>query len=243
MSILLVGRGSLIRQHILITLLAIALLGIVTIYFFPGPLVFILDQFDRYLFFSISLVLIGPFLTFVTYKPNKKNALYDLIVISYMQVIVFCIALVQCYSERPIYFVFAVDRFSIQTAEMLQGRLATDPSLRVELPLMVAARKPDDNVRAMEIMFEVFKGLPDIDGRPELFEPLSVHRVSLESKSLKTLDFSIPELRQYKLLDSGEYLIFPLVVRDRRDRLIVLSKSSLQVVEMIDLDPWRFFQS
>ena len=78
------------------------------------------------------------------------------------------------FKNRPGYLVFAVDRFEVVAATLVDNAAIPDAELRRTLanPIpIVYASLPDDHEVSEAILFEVISGGADIEMRPELYKP------------------------------------------------------------------------
>jgi len=60
---------------------------------------------------------LGPLITLVVFKSGKKGLKFDLAVIALLQATALAYGVHVVYAARPVYLVFAFDRFNVMTAE------------------------------------------------------------------------------------------------------------------------------
>ena len=78
------------------------------------------------------------------------------------------------YQERPYYLVFAVDRFNLVAEKHIDKSLLRYDELK-QKPfadvIPVFARLPEDQEKFQEFLHSVLNGEPDLESRPEFWEP------------------------------------------------------------------------
>src|SRR5215467_6827215 len=60
-------------------------------------------------------VTLGPLITLIIFKPGKKGLKFDLTFIALLQVVALAYGVHVIFIARPVYLVFAVDRFNLVT--------------------------------------------------------------------------------------------------------------------------------
>lgn len=103
--------------HFLLSLTIVSFVLLFLIYiWFPTPLNFIQDL-HKIVFTLIAVdIVLGPLLTFIVFKPNKKNLKMDLIFIGLIQFLALSYGIYTSYISRPVYVVFSYDRFNSVSA-------------------------------------------------------------------------------------------------------------------------------
>lgn len=194
-------------------------------------------------------IVIGPVLTFLVYKPGKWGLRFDLVVIGLLQISTLCFGTYIFYSERPVFLVFAVDRFTlISMDDFDHGDLKQvqwlDESGRG--PRKVFAKLPDDQQQREALMNEVMTGKPDIEFRAEYYRAFDVNLVKVLNRSY---DISrLAQSSQYKRrsitafnkkhcprLEDCAY--YPLIGK-KRDMILVLNREDGSVIGAINISPW-----
>jgi len=109
-------------------------------------------------------VTLGPLITLIIFKAGKKGLKFDLTFIALVQFAALAYGVHVVYVARPVYLVFAIDRFVLVTAADLDpGDLAkaTDPRFR-SLPLgpasYIAAVLPSDPKERTDLLFSGLAG-------------------------------------------------------------------------------------
>ncbi|MDX1498595.1 MAG: hypothetical protein R3176_01780 [Woeseiaceae bacterium] len=120
-------------------------------------------------------VVLGPVLSAVVYRPGKPGLAADLAVLAVLEFgTVAVLASLLCL-RQPAYLVFAVDRFEVVSRGEVDPDAFVEPGLArrpAHAPRLIHARMPADPEAFDRLLDEtVLMGLPDIDRRPEFWEP------------------------------------------------------------------------
>ena len=106
---------------------------------------------------------------------------------------------------------------------------------------------PEDSVKRNALLFDVLlKGAPDIDTRPEYFEPFDIHLDEILTKALDSDQLFLASSAQYQLKKFinqhggkvDDYVFFPLKGNNQKDVIWAFNRSSALPVGIIDSDPW-----
>ena len=122
---------------------------------------------------GVDLVL-GPLLTLIVFKADKKSLRFDLTVIALIQATALVYGMHVIVQARPVFIVAAVDRFKLVAANDLESadlRKANAPqfrSLSWTGPRLVAARMPSDPEKRNALVFSGTAG-KDIEKFPEYY--------------------------------------------------------------------------
>ena len=120
---------------------------------------------------------LGPLMTLVVFKAGKPGLKVDLGIIALLQVLGMSYGLYVLYEARPVYIVFAVDRFELVSAvdipqeALVKASQVRYQSLPVTGPEIVAAKLPQDSTERMRLAFSVVKGGPDVHQLPQYYLP------------------------------------------------------------------------
>ena len=187
------SRFRFLLPRLVPTLAVIALFyGLVRLAWYPG-LSFDLAGVDRYVgIAAVFVILVGPLLTTLIYKHDKKGMWLDVFVLLAVELVALSAAGYVVHERRPVYLVFAIDRFEIIGANEVDRSTISYPELRSgSFPVLVTARMPD-SAEARESIFDesIFGGGADIERRPELWHPYesATAQVLGKARSLDILD-------------------------------------------------------
>jgi len=197
---------------------------------------------------SVDLVL-GPLLTLILFKPGKPGLRFDLAVVATLQICALVYGLHLIYQERPYFTVFAVDRFEVLAQKDINMQ-QVDPELLNSKswsePILVAALMPMDADERNRILEEtLFEGKPDIQYRPELWQPYAEATDEIFSKARPVAELiaKVPAARaeivylNEKSADKGRLVYLPIMGKQEVYAL-VLDPSTKLPVGLINQDPW-----
>ena len=249
-------RAKVFRIRFAATALGLLLaVAITRLLWYPGGYFAISGVSRLLLVLAAVVVVLGPGLSTVLYKPRKPGLRFDLIVIACAEIAVFAWALSEIHDRRPSFTVFAVDRFEVvarsevDLTPLLNARLATQPG---HAPRLIYAALPTDpEVMNQLIDDTVFLGKSDIDRRPEFWEPYAqgVATVKARAKPLSLYlalgdDLSGPVQRWLagRNAKAGDYIFLP--IRGRRgDAMMIVHADVGYPVGIVAVDPWQQFPS
>lgn len=196
-------------------------------------------------------IAIGPLLTWIVFRPGKKELKFDLTVIATLQLLALLYGAYTLFVARPVYMVLVADQFRTVTAIEIDPALLAQsehPELR-ELPLdgpRVAGSFLPSDPREREILknFSVMQGA-DLHQLPQYWKPykgIDALRVARKLAELRALAPDNPALidaflqQQGRPEDSLRFL--PLRTR-HKEMAALIDASNGAVVGIIDARPWR----
>ncbi len=173
---------------------------------------------------GVDLVL-GPFLTFIIFKKNKSTLKFDLSVIASIQLAALIYGSFTIHQGHPAYVVYTIDRFELISAKEALPERAQHEEFKISklwLPKLAYAKRPEDSDTRNKLLFEVLSGLPDLERRPEYYEPFDKFTQDVLAHGLKPeVLLSNPEHKQ-KLEQffaehgktANDYAFLPLVGKE-----------------------------
>lgn len=230
--------------HFIISLIVIlsAYLVIKTLWY-PAPLFKATDTGKIFVMILIVDLILGPILTFVTYKEYKKTLKMDLAIIVIIQVTALSYGLYSVYKVRPVWTAFIVDRFELVRAnDILEADEQTDyipkfgpEYIYVDLMRLNATEKLDSILD--ETTYNISPAQkPKFYSDFESAKPLIVER----SQSLVLLnEYNEPItveklLKKYPQADS----FLPLKTNAVDMTVLIDKKDDEKIVKIVDLRPW-----
>ncbi|MDH3337539.1 MAG: hypothetical protein OER22_05410 [Gammaproteobacteria bacterium] len=224
--------------------------ALVRLLWYPGAY-FTISGVTRLLLILVAVVLvIGPGLSALVYRPGKKGLVMDLGLLAVLEVVAVSLAVSQIHAQRPFYAVFAVDRFEsvsrseIDTTQITGITLQTRPGHE---PRLVYAERPSDGARLDKLIDEtLFEGKPDIDRRPEFWRPFPVGIPVLKAAasplgSLLNGDTERAVEVRHWLSGTGrnasDYLYLPMRGKNA-DAMMILHADIGYPVDILAVDPW-----
>ena len=202
---------------------------------------------------GIDLV-VGPMLIFIIYTPGKKGLAFDMAVIALVQATALAYGVYVLFQSRPVYIVFAKDRFELirandlDPAELEKAKPGPYASLPWTGPEVVAARIPKDPKEQMKLMDSALAGA-DIQTLPRYY-------VAYAQLAQDAVARSAPLARLRELNPGAGPAIDRLVARHGGaeealrflpmragplvDLTVLMAGASGEVLEIAALRPWEF---
>jgi hypothetical protein len=228
-----------------LVLLSIALYLVYEVWY-PTPLNIAMGVTSIYLMLLAIDLIVGPFLTFLVYKKDKKKLCFDLIVILAIQLSAFSFGLYILSQGRPVWQVFVIDDIELVSPIDLRTPITglKEPQLKdglLKAPLWIAAVYSDDTkIRQSQKEAEMFDGI-SLATRPETYHPLQVKsRVVLEKLQ------SVDKLRQFNTQEQvkkelHQYLNIQgwLPVKAPNVDMVAIFNQNGQPLGIVNLRPWN----
>ncbi|WP_336217783.1 TfpX/TfpZ family type IV pilin accessory protein [Psychrobacter okhotskensis] len=223
-------------------ILALICYMIITNAWYPAPLFKATDVSKIFIMILAVDLVLGPLLTFIVYKKNKKTLIMDLSVIALFQLSALGYGLYSVYEARPVWIAYVVDRFELVRV----NELIDDPEHPMVLPTFgpeyryvdISTNNPNEQLDI--IMTETNYGIKPAQ-RPKLYrdfeaaKPLIIKN-SLQLAALNQYNSSIKIdeiLKKYPQADS----FLPLT--SNKDMTVLINKNKGgTVVAIVDLRPW-----
>lgn len=194
-------------------------------------------------------VILGPLLTLVVFKPLKSTLKFDLAVIAMVQVAALAYGMHTIYEAHPLYVAYAGDRFTpINTNEVSPNatKYAELKKSKLTGPTIVYVQKPTDPAEMSRVTMEVLSGKPDIDARPEYYEPFSKFTQTVFANGIKPEALAAKPEHQQKLAKflaeygktAADYAYLPLVGKEY-DVLWAWDRTTGKPVGTLDINPWQ----
>ncbi len=238
--------------HLSISLLLGA--GVFALLFFvwyPSPF-FEASGGDRLVLLLLGIDLtLGPLLTLIVFRAGKRGLAFDLTVIACCQLAALLYGLSVITAARPVFVVFAVDRFVLVSANQLDAAdlaAAPVPAYRQRSwvgPQWVSARPPrGDLSEDMKMIASALSG-KDIERFPKFYRPYAqdARTAGARAKPLSALHAKDPRdnalIHAYRARQSdADALGYLPVVGRNRDQTAILVRNTGVVRDVLAVDPW-----
>lgn len=228
--------------------IGIALLSIyiVLIVWHPAPLDKAVGVTSLFLMMIAIDAILGPILTLVVAKPDKKSLKLDLFVIIIIQLIAYIYGMYSISVNRPVYIAFDTNRFEVVQA----GDISKSSSKSAVIPYSIlgyagpnwVAIKPskDADEQSRRIMEEMGNGIaPSM--QPIFYEPLFNQWDTIERQAKP-----VHELRAYNSEKAVNNVMINYPTADswlpmkafNLDMVVLLDTDINQVVDTVDLRGW-----
>lgn len=221
---------------------------------YPNELVFASGAIKIFLIVILVDACFGPLLTLVVYNPYKDKKVLDrdLFIIVLLQICALVYGSFTLVGGRPVYYVFAVDRFElVQANDIPQAFIDDDKSGKYANlpkwgPRWVYSELPNDVDERNDILFKQVEFGIDLAQTPQYYKPLEVGYDSIRARVRPLKDLQVNNdidgiektLMSLGVSNKGDYGYLPLAAK-KKDLTIVIHKSSLEVAGIVNLNPWR----
>ena len=233
------------------TLLILTVLaGLVMFAWYPDPFREFGNSGKFALLLIVAAAAFGPMLVWVVFKKGKRGLLFDLWVITIVQLVAIAWGTHSLYQSRPFWMVYTVDRFEILSMRDVDLAWVTDPKFLDKPfsgPLLLFANMPVDPVAYQKLLQEImFEGKPDLQFRPE-FWSLYAERKQIALQNSHPLA-ELREARQDSRDaidvfvksqggDIGNFTFVPVLQKDGQFTAI-LNAGNGEVIDTLLLNPW-----
>ena len=241
-------RASLIHLAISACIVG-AVLSVVFFIWYPGPTFRMSSAMDIvFVMVGVDLI-VGPLLTLIVFEVGKKGLKFDLTVIALVQLMALSYGTWTFYQERPYYLVFVIDRFNLVAEKHIDKSLIAYDEL-LDKPfadvIPVFARLPEDHEEFQKFFQSVLNGEPDLESRPEYWEPYSAgtELILERARPLSELTRSNErdERRVQTVIDRHQALhpnlgILP-VGTVKEDIGMIMDMDTAEPLDIVLVDPW-----
>lgn len=223
--------------------LVLAAYLLVKLLWYPAPLFKATDASKLFVLILVVDLILGPILTFIIYKKNKKTLRIDLVVIILVQLSALCYGLYSMYEARPVWIAYVADRFElvrvndiIEDDKQAYNLPSFGPEyIYVDLSQLNADEKLDSILKETQYNISPAQR-PKFYNNFDLAEPLIIKN----SQNINLLnDYNNPIevkniLQKYPQADS----FLPLKA-NAVDMTVLISKENKgKVIQIVDLRPW-----
>lgn len=198
-------------------------------------------------------VVLGPIIMLVIFNPAKKYLKLDLAIVALLQFAALTYGCYVMFEARPVYSVFAVDRFEVIAANEIDSEalsnatLAEFKTLPYTGPQVIAVRRPTDPDEQLRVAMSVMQGGRDLSALPHYYVPYA-QLAAEAAKSAKPLDvLAKRQPRQAAIIEAflvdthrpkDEMGFLPMTARNRSMTVVVALKTG-EIVGILPLDPWQ----
>jgi len=238
--------------HLLLSVLIVtAILYSFKTVFYPGHILSAVGADKIFMVLFFVDITMGPLLTFIVFDKQKKELRRDLVIIALLQISALGYGVSSLYNARPVYAVFAVDRFELITANGITEKhlKAAEPNRYSSLPNRefewVVAKIPSSYDERNSITMELLNGGTDLAQRPQYYndyengegeikaavKPISKLLTDRETMTIKIRS----ELEKYA--DASKFGYLPLTA-SKYDLTVIINLKTAKPVTIFNVDPW-----
>lgn len=213
---------------------------------YPAPLASIVGAIGIVAMLLGIDVVLGPLLTLLVYKPEKKGLMLDLGLIVILQICAFAYGAWCISVARPAWIVFTGYRFDLIQANDIDKRFLSGTKEEYKNPPLtgpkwVAAHVPSDLRQRNQLIMESVGGGVDMPQRPDLYASLEADsaRLSANAQPISKLSemhgAEVMRSLQARWPKANGY--FPLKARSGYGTVLV-DRERAQIVSVIELKPF-----
>lgn len=234
-------------NHLFISALIVSpVIGVVYFVWYPYPLNQILEVTHIFLMMSIINIIVGPILSLLIYKTNKKKLFFDLVIIIIIQLTALSYGVYSISQARPAWIVFSVDRFELVRA----NEISILPNTKVKPiyqypswfgPTYVAVQLSNNKEQKEVDMFNAVFGLT-LAKQPNRYLDISNVKLDIKNKAL-----SLDLLREFNSMSSIDITLnsypeanswIPLH-SSTKDCVVLINRNSSKIISIVNLKPWK----
>lgn len=226
---------------------ALIVLAIVLMIWYPPPLAEATGVTSILIIILSVDAIIGPLLTFIVYKPKKPSLRFDLTIIAALQIIALGYGVWTVSIARPVWIVFAVDRFELVQAHTLAShdndfsrtnKYSQPPWFG---PKYVAVDIPENNAIREKLLMDALQNGFDVFQKPVFYSPLEDHQEALKSALRPLADLKphnpIEDLERVKSQYPQTDCWVPLSA-NTLSMVILFKCNSPTLIGIVNLRPW-----
>jgi hypothetical protein len=242
--------------HLFLSALLVgSVVGVVFWLWYPEPTFGIVGVLPIILMLIAIDLVLGPLLTMIVYKHGKPGLKFDLSVIALVQIVALAYGTHILYQEKPHYLVFAVDRLEFVAKTHIDPLVMRFEESQTEkfagLTLVYARRPTDPDEYQRYFDSVIFEGQPDLERRPEFWEPWSggADMLRQQAKAIEDITAESP-LEQENLRRAIEEHasnhpnlgLLPIGGIEANIGMLV-DRDTLEIIDVIYANPWRTDES
>lgn len=209
---------------------------------YPSPLVQATGVSGLFLIMLGVDVILGPALTFIVYKKNKKTLKIDLFIIIIIQLSALLYGMYSMYQGRPVWIAYTADRFELVRANDVVGDNPDYPVSWIKPKYIFVETRPKTAKEQLEIVLAESRSNISPAQQPKYYRPFELTKFEIEnkSKSLELLkQFNDNHLVEKILKQSPKAdAYFPLKA-NAVDMTVLVNKQNGEIVKIVDLRPWK----
>jgi len=230
-------------------LLLIVIGGLIIFAWYPHPFLQFNDTAKFPLLLIVIAGLIGPALTGLVYKKDKRGLVFDLSIIVIIQLVAVAWGAVALYQNRPYFMIFTVERFEVLTIRDIDPATVKDQRLLNKPfagPIFLYANMPTGDAFQKLLKEVMLEGKPDLQYRPEFWSLYHERQeqVIKPSKPLNELRImrpdSVAKIDQLVQKHGGNISKLNFVPGQHQNGQFaaILDADSGELIDNLVIDPW-----
>lgn len=191
-------------------------------------------------------IVLGPALTLIVYKPQKRSLKFDVATIVVLQLCALAYGVHTLFAGRPVYIAALGHRFDlVQASDVDRESILKSADLALPLfgPRLVGTRTPDDKKVRETIMF----GGTELSALPQYHDQIENMRDELLRRAQPISRLTEHNLGEQAAIDRWiesrgmrpDQLVFQGLRARSRDMTVVLDAKTAKVVGIAPFKPWE----
>lgn len=212
---------------------------------YAAPLAQAVGFWSIALLILLTVIVIGPCITFLVYRPNKSSLKFDLSFLVILQLAALGWGVFSLYDARPVWIVHSVDRFELiqnndlYIAETIpkQNEFTTPPQFFAQVAAIELSK--DNTQRQEDLSNAIFSGLT-LSMQPSRY----VSYQQVQTVALRNAH-SLQELNQFNSRADVDEILkkYPnsqayIPLRAKQQDQVVLVDAKGDIVKIVNLRPW-----
>lgn len=231
--------------HLFLSLFIVGALALLIFkVWYPTPLAAATGVFAIFAMVFVVDLLIGPLLTLVVYKKNKKSLVFDLTVIVIIQIAALSYGIYSLSQARPVWLAFYNNRFEIVRLNDIEDSYlenAAEEYTHASLtgPKWVAA-KPMGTFQKIEDLKFGNKLGAKIAHQPALYYPIeqAYDEIKSRARELSKLAAANDKIDVDRYITANPNAVGWLPLWGQQQHMVVLIDKNGKPIDMVDLRPW-----
>lgn len=242
MNLVLLEKLKAAGIHLLISC-GLALLCFMLVFFmiYPSPLVQATGVSGLFLIMLGVDVVLGPALTFIIYKKNKKTLKMDLLIVVIIQLSALCYGMYSMYQGRPVWIAYTVDRFELIRANDVIGENQDYP-LPWITPQYISVDISKNNLKKqIDIMLMEIQSSISPAQQPKYYSSFSQSKSDIQTKSISLLNlnhYNTTIMVAEVLKKHPQATAWLPLKANAQDMVVLVDKQQGKVIKIVDLRPW-----
>ncbi len=222
----------------------LALLCFILVFFllYPAPLAQATGVENLFILMLAIDVVLGPALTFIVYKKNKKTLKMDLLIIVIIQLSALIYGIYAMYQGRPVWIAYTVDRFELIRANDLIGEDANYPPSKIRPQYILVETHPKNPKEQLNMILKEAQSNISPAQQPQYYRSISQAKNQIQQRvlPLKELEKYNPKTEVKKTLSKYPKANAWLPLKANAiDMVILVNKESASIIKIVDLRPWE----
>lgn len=243
---------KIVATHLLISIVVVSTAIILIVFLWYPDIYAQTENFYAILWLIAGVnICLGPVLTAIVFKPQKKSLKFDLSVIALLQISALIYGLNILFVARPVFIVFNIDRLTVVSAVGIpDNELKKAPknyqTFSYSGPVLVGSQLPDNPKERSRLLNISISSHIDLPQLPQYYVPFAqiTDEVKKSLKSLDSLTKRKPELKpliasalQDLNISENEVGFLPVLAKSH-DSIALVQRNNAQIIKYLAIDSW-----